>query len=404
MPTERPSKILIPRWVQLVGLPLLVLGAWQVFQVVNHAVFIFVVAALIAILLNPIVRAFCALRIPRPMAVFLVYLCAFATLVGITVIVGTVIAREVSSVAGRVEAEFSANSAGRIPAEQKLFQLQRWINTTSPVKINVVSPGERLIHGVDQADLQRYSGQAVSIAQTLIITIFESLFNLVLIVVISIYMLLDAPRLSRYLRRVFPGSEPSDDLLTRCERALLAYVRGQTLVSLVIGVTAGVGMELLGLLGIFPSGSKYALAFGAWTAVCEVIPYLGPWLGAIPPLAVAATQSLTAVIAVAVVYLFVHQIEGHIVIPKLMAGAVKVHPLVVIFALLAGGELYGLPGILITMPLVALGREVGVFLRERMGLESWRDVARPIALPIDVEPGQTSEDPSRAERSGPNAA
>jgi predicted PurR-regulated permease PerM len=217
-------------------------------------------------------------------------------------------------------------------------------------------------------------------------------------------MLLDAPRLSRYLRRVFPGSEPSDDLLTRCERALLAYVRGQTLVSLVIGVTAGVGMELLGLLGIFPSGSKYALAFGAWTAVCEVIPYLGPWLGAIPPLAVAATQSLTAVIAVAVVYLFVHQIEGHIVIPKLMAGAVKVHPLVVIFALLAGGELYGLPGILITMPLVALGREVGVFLRERMGLESWRDVARPIALPIDVEPGQTSEDPSRGERSGPNAA
>ncbi len=404
MPTERPSKILIPRWVQLVGLPLLVLGAWQVFQVVNHAVFIFVVAALIAILLNPIVRAFCALRIPRPMAVFLVYLCAFATLVGITVIVGTVIAREVSSVAGRVEAEFSANSAGRIPAEQKLFQLQRWINTTSPVKINVVSPGERLIHGVDQADLQRYSGQAVSIAQTLIITLFESLFNLVLIVVISIYMLLDAPRLSRYLRRVFPGSEPSDDLLTRCERALLAYVRGQTLVSLVIGVTAGVGMELLGLLGIFPSGSKYALAFGAWTAVCEVIPYLGPWLGAIPPLAVAATQSLTAVIAVAVVYLFVHQIEGHIVIPKLMAGAVKVHPLVVIFALLAGGELYGLPGILITMPLVALGREVGVFLRERMGLESWRDVARPIALPIDVEPGQTAEDPSRGERSGPNAA
>jgi predicted PurR-regulated permease PerM len=404
MPTERPSKILIPRWVQLVGLPLLVLGAWRVFEVVNHAVFIFVVAALIAILLNPIVRAFCALRIPRPMAVFLVYLCAFATLVGITVIVGTVIAREVSSVAGRVEAEFSANSAGRVPAEQKLFRLQHWINTTSPVKVNVVSPGERLIHGVDQADLQSYSGRAVSIAQSLIITIFESLFNLVLVVVISIYMLLDAPRLSRYLRRVFPGSEPSDDLLTRCERALLAYVKGQTMVSLVIGVTAGLGMELLGLLGIFPAGSTYALAFGAWTAATEVIPYVGPWLGAIPPLAVAATQSLTAVVAVALVYLFIHQIEGHVVIPKLMAGAVKVHPLVVIFALLAGGELYGLPGILITMPLVAVGREVGVFLRERMGLESWRDVTRPIALPIDVEPDQPPEESSRAERSGPNAA
>ncbi|MGN6380805.1 MAG: AI-2E family transporter, partial [Gaiellales bacterium] len=301
------------------------------------------------------------------------------------------------------EHEFSRNSQGVIPAEQKLFRLQRWIDTSSPVKVNVRGPGERLIHGVGTADLQRYSGRAVAVARDLIITIFESLFNLVLVVVISIYMLLDAPRLSRYLREVFPSSDPSDDLLTRVERALLAYVKGQTLVSLVIGVTAGLGMELLGLLGIFPEGSHYALAFGAWTAVTEVIPYVGPWLGAIPPLIVAGTTSLTAFIAVALVYLFIHQIEGHIVIPKLMAGAVKVHPLVVIFALLAGGELYGLPGILITMPLVAIGREVGVFLRERIGLESWRDAARrPMAIPLESTP-QDEESP-RAERSGPNAA
>ena len=281
MSAQPPQKILIPRWVQLVGLPLLVLGAWRVFEVVNHAVFIFVVAALIAILLNPIVRAFSALHIPRPLAVFLVYLCAAASIGGLTVIAGTVVAREVSSVSTRVESEFQQNRQGVIPAEQKLFRLQRWIDRTSPVKVDVKSPGERLIHGVDQADLQRYSGQAVSIAQSLVITVFESLFNLVLVVVISVYMLLDAPRLSRWLRTIFPSQEPGDDLLARCERALLAYVRGQTLVSLTIGATAGVGMELLGLTGVFPSGSRYALAFGAFTAVTEVIPYVGPWLGAL---------------------------------------------------------------------------------------------------------------------------
>ena len=403
MSAQPPQKILIPRWVQLVGLPLLVLGAWRVFEVVNHAVFIFVVAALIAILLNPIVRAFSALHIPRPLAVFLVYLCATASIGGLTVIAGTVVAREVSSVSTRVASEFQRNGQGVIPAEQKLFRLQRWIDRTSPVKVDVRSPGERLIHGVDQADLQRYSGQAVSIAQSLVITVFESLFNLVLVVVISVYMLLDAPRLSRWLRTIFPSQEPGDDLLARCERALLAYVRGQTLVSLTIGATAGVGMELLGLTGVFPSGSRYALAFGAWTALTEVIPYVGPWLGAVAPAAVAATQSLTAVIAVLLVYLFIHQIEGHIVIPKLMGGAVKVHPLVVIFALLAGEELYGLPGILVTMPLVAIGREIGVFLRERIGLESWRDAVRiPLGLPI--EPGDQAEEPPGVERSGPNAA
>ncbi len=104
-----------------------------------------------------------------------------------------------------------------------------------------------------------------------------------------------------------------------------------------------------------------------------MIPYIGPWLGALAPLAVAATYSPTAVLAVAIVYLIIHQLEGHIVIPKLMGGAVRVHPLAVIFALLAGEELYGFAGILVTLPLVAVGREVIEFLHERISLQRWND-------------------------------
>jgi predicted PurR-regulated permease PerM len=371
----RPSKeIMIPRWVQLVGLPLIVLGAWQVLGVVHHAVFIFVIAALIAILLNPIVRAFCALRVPRGLSVLLVYLTAALVLMGIIIILGTVVTNESQVAIKSVDAEFtSKNARGLTPAEVKLARFQHWINTSSPYQFDARTPGERVIHDVSSLDLQRYTGRAVSIAQDLVIVIFESLFNLVLVIVMSVYMLLDAPRLSRFLRRVFNSTDPADDLMARAERALLAYVRGQTLVSLTVGGTATVGMWLLGITGVFPAGETYALAFGAFTAVTEVIPYIGPWLGALAPLAVAATYSPTAVLAVALVYLFIHQIEGHIVIPKLMGGAVKVHPLAVIFALLAGEELYGLAGILVTLPLVAIGREVGVFLHERIGMQSWHD-------------------------------
>jgi predicted PurR-regulated permease PerM len=402
MSPESASKLLIPRWVQLVGLPLVVIGIWQVFEVIHHAVFIFVVAALIAILLNPVVRAFCALRFPRPLAVFLVYLCAAVIVAGIAVVAGTVIANELNSVANRVEAEFVANGQGVTPASVKLDRLQAWINANSPVHVNIHHAGERAINDISNSDLQRYTGRAVAIAQSLIITIFESLFNLVLVIVISVYMLLDAPRLSGYLRRLFPGTDPGDDLVSRAERALLAYVRGQALVSLVIGTTAGIGMWLLGVTGIFPSGGTYAVAFGLWTAATEVIPYVGPFIGAIPPATVAATQSFSAVVAVVLVYLFIHQIEGHIVIPKLMGGAVKVHPLVVIFALLAGAELYGLPGVLVTMPLVAIGREVWLFLRERIGLESWKDAALPV--PVVLEKREEPERDEGPERSGPNAA
>jgi predicted PurR-regulated permease PerM len=375
----------------MVGLPLAIVGTWLLVSAVNHAVFVFVVASLIAILLNPIVRAFCALRLPRGVAVLLVYLFFAFVVTGLSAIAATVVAREVQSVANQVSAEFTANSAGQTPADRRLASLQRWIDRASPIKVDVRTPGERILNSVDVAHLQKYSGRAVEIARTLVITLFESLFNLVLVIVISVYMLLDAPRLSRFLRRVFPSDDPHDDLLTRVERALLAYVRGQTLVSLVIGATAGVGLEILGLTGVFPAGSTYALAFGGWAAATEVIPYVGPWLGAIAPAAVAATQSVSAVIAVILLFLFIHQIEGHVVIPKLMAGAVKVHPLVVIFALLAAGELYGLAGVLIAMPLVAVGREAGAFLLERIGFQSWTAAA---AGPVPVEVGPAPEAPA----------
>jgi predicted PurR-regulated permease PerM len=402
MPPDEPGKILVPRWVQLIGLPLAIVGVWLLVSAVNHAVFVFVVAALIAILLNPIVRAFCALRIPRGVSVLLVYLFFAFVVVGMSVIVGSVIAREVQDVASQVENQFTENSAGVTPADRRLADLQHWIDTSAPVKFDVKTPGQRLLNSVDVAHLQRYSGRAVEVARTLLITLFESLFNLVLVIVISVYMLLDAPRLSRFLRRVFRGGEADEDLLTRIERALLAYVRGQTLVSLVIGTTAGVGLWILGITGVFPGGSTYALGFGAWAAATEIIPYVGPWLGALAPAAVASTESATALLGVALLFLFIHQIEGHIVIPKLMGSAVKVHPLVVIFALLAAGELYGLAGVLIAMPLVAIGREVGMFLGERIGLQSWPGGPLTVDVPVAVHPA--SDEPPATLGSDPNVA
>jgi predicted PurR-regulated permease PerM len=386
MPRTGPGNIVIPRWIQLVGLPLVVVGAWLFVSAVNGAVFVFIVAALIAILLNPIVRAFCAVRIPRGLSVLLVYVCFAVAIGGISVIAGTVIAREVQSVANQVNDQFREDSHGVTPADRKLADLQRWVDDSSPVKVNVEKPGKRLLHHVDVTHLQRYSGRAVSVVQSLLTTVFEGIFNLVLVIVISVYMLLDAPRLSRFLRRVFPGTDPEDDLVTRVERALLAYIRGQTMVSLAVGASVGIGLEILGVTGVFPAGSTYALAFAGWAAVVEIIPYLGPWMGALAPLAVAATDSVTAVIGVAILFLFIHQIEGHIIVPKLMGGAVKVHPLVVIFALLAAAELYGLAGVFLAMPLVAIGREIAAFLLERISLEPWR--GGPVPVEVEIEPGE----------------
>jgi predicted PurR-regulated permease PerM len=340
MAVHAPRKTEIPRWVQLVGLPLAIIGAWQLVSAVDHAVFVFIVAALIAILLNPIVRAFCSLRIPRPVAVFLVYGLFAVALSGLAVVAATVLTDQVRASASVVQDEFEPRPGTNItPADEKVDRIQSWLDDHGLSSVDVRKLGDDAIAKIRDFDLESHSGEAVGIAQGLVLTVFESLFNIVLVIVISIYMLLDADRLSRFLRRLFPGGSREEDLIERCERALVSYVRGQTTVSLVIGASAGLLMWILGVLGIFENGDDYALAFGAFAAVTEVIPYVGPWLGAIPPLLVALVQSPGAAIAVALAFLIIHQIEGHIVIPKLMGGAVGVHPLVVIFSLRAAAQL-----------------------------------------------------------------
>ena len=108
------------------------------------------------------------------------------------------------------------------------------------------------------------------------------LFSVILIVVISIYMLLDMQRLESSIDSRFPphGGAP---LTQRIESALWGYLKGQAILSTVIGTSAGVGMYILGVTGLVEGAEEYALLFGLWTAFIEVVLYIGPWLSAVPP-------------------------------------------------------------------------------------------------------------------------
>jgi predicted PurR-regulated permease PerM len=204
----------------------------------------------------------------------------------------------------------------------------------------------------------------------------------VLVIVVSIYMLLDMPRLRRVVDRRFQPHPGSPSLLTRIERSLASYLRGQVLLSLIIGTSAGLGLWLLGTLGWAPGADRYAVLFGAWVAVTELLPYIGPWLGAIPPFLYELVTHPIAALWVVLLFLGIHQVEGHIVVPNVMGSALRLHPLLVIFGLLAGGEIYGLPGALIALPLLAAARAIWEFFSERVTLESWQEGGK---IPVEVE-------------------
>jgi predicted PurR-regulated permease PerM len=89
------------------------------------------------------------------------------------------------------------------------------------------------------------------------------------------------------------------------------------------------------------------------------------------------------VIWVAVLFLFIYQVEGHVVVPNVMASALRLHPLLVIFGLLAGGELYGIAGVLVALPTMAGLRAIWGFFRPRIRFERWDE--GPPEIPVEVE-------------------
>jgi predicted PurR-regulated permease PerM len=121
-----------------------------------------------------------------------------------------------------------------------------------------------------------------------------------------------------------------------------------------------------------------------------VIPYLGPWLGALPPFIYALVVHPISALWVALLFLGIQQIEGHVVVPKVMGNALRLHPLLVIFGLAAGAELYGLPGALTALPLLAVGRAIWEFFADRLTLEPWQGTPVPVEVElVDVDPPRT---------------
>jgi predicted PurR-regulated permease PerM len=365
-------RIEIPRWAQLVLLPLLLLLAWAVAGAVRHVLFLFLVALLIALLLNPLVRGLGRFWIPRGGAVALVYL-AFAAVVALAILaLATVVVQQTRSGAHRVDSYFTVHSGHppRTGAEQDLDRFQVWLDHHHLGSFHVQNQGQKFLNQVGTKDVQKYTSKALSWAEGAGLTVVTLLFDAVLVVVVSIYMLLDMQRLTEAVDRRFPP-RGSGGLIVRMEQAVASYVKGQFLLSLIIGVSVGLGLWILGTVGLMPNGQKYAAAFGAWAGITELIPYIGPWLGAAPAVLYALVQDPLSALWVALLFLGIQQLEGHVVVPKVMGRSLRLHPLLVIFGLLAGGEIYGFAGILVALPLLAAGRAAWEFFAERVEFEKW---------------------------------
>jgi predicted PurR-regulated permease PerM len=201
----------------------------------------------------------------------------------------------------------------------------------------------------------------------------KALVDLVLVFVLSVYMLLYGQTIGAVVRRAMPPGDgtPADDYPRLAQHAVSRYVGGQLLFSVVMGASAGLALYLFGVLGIFPDGRKYALALGVFYGVMELIPYIGPILGSIPPLLLALFTDPVSALWVALLFIGLQQLEGHVVAPQIFSHTLRINPLLVIFALLLGLQLYGIIGALVSLPILSVLRETAIYLHRHLELEPW---------------------------------
>ncbi len=219
---------------------------------------------------------------------------------------------------------------------------------------------------------QRYGTEAASRVVTLLLSMVALIATVVVIPVMSVYLMLEAPNmLATALRVVPPKWRPeAASLLHDLDRVLGGFIRGQILVGVVIGSCITIALLFLHV--------KYAVLIGVAAGIFDVIPYVGALVGFVPAVLLALfNDGWQHALVVALVFVVIFQLEGHFIAPKIVSDSVGLSPLMVIVAILIGGELLGIAGMFVAVPIAGALRVILLHALPRAGVPEVPPVPPP---------------------------
>ncbi len=327
------------KWARRRDIPIAIL-AWIVlgmliFWALGHvarSIIVFAIAALLAYALTPGVKLLERV-VPRVVAIIIVYLVIWGAL-GLLLyfIINTTIG-QVISLAANVRLLVTQGATG--PLAGLLETLRRFGISQSQ------------LNGVFQQIVNQAEG-VVGSAVPLITSIFGFIFDMIIVAVLSIYLLVDGSRVIQWLRTNTPLLQRERTLITldTFERVIGGYIRGQLLLSTLVGVLVGAGMALFQV--------PYAVLLGVMAFVLEFVPILGTITSGVICVLLALTKGWLIALLVLAYFVGVHILEGDVLGPRIVGKAVGVHPAVSLIALIAGGELFGIWGAIFASPIAGL--------------------------------------------------
>lgn len=314
-----------------------------------------ILAGAIVFLLNPVVTALQRRHLPRAVGTAASYLGVAALLVLTVLLVAPLATKQYDDLAERwpdirQDLEDSINDlAQRSVDDNWPIEIPTYAELEGQLRGNrtIDSNGDGRVSAEEKQD--RFADQLAT-ARELLLRVFHVGIIFVLAPIIAFYLLVDLPHIRTSARALVPERARGDVMVVsrRLSHAIGGYFRGQLAVAIVVGTLASIGMLVIDL--------PFWLIVGMIAGLFNMIPLIGPWVGAVPGIVIALTTGggLSQAIAVAAVMAGVQQIDNHFISPIVMQRAVKLHPAVVMLALLAGGTLGGFFGLLLAVPAAAV--------------------------------------------------
>jgi predicted PurR-regulated permease PerM len=369
------------------------------YHVYGLALQVGLIGFVIAYVFNPVVETLRRLRVPRALAVVIVYLLLLQVVIFGSVLLTQVVAETARFVAliprgleelGGVLGRLSLWWGSFVEALPEFLQERIGLDASDEdIPRRAQEQVAAWLTGLAQG-LNRFLERVVTEGPTVLLagatTLLSATFQTVLITIASAYFLYDYPRITANIRRFVPvrWRPLHADLSAKADRAVGGYLRGQLLITIILGFVIWAGLTIIGV--------PLALAISFLAAVFNLVPYLGPVVGTIPAVLLGFTVSpLTALLAL-VVFLVANQIEAQVLGPMILGKSTDIHPVTVLLSIMIGIGAMGILGAFIAVPIAAMIKVVledYVLTRPAYAVEPV--VQRPSPVP---EPPPRSHDPA----------
>lgn len=309
----------------------------DIWLVIKALLIPFLGAMVLTYVLEPVVELLVRRRVPRGVAVLVIYFTF--------IVVATIAIINCIPMVSRQLTQLSTH----VPVLVR--EADKWIDELSRQKQYLP---EAVRKGIEAglATLEQHITSLASGAFTMLSGTLTFLFILLTIPFLVYYMLKDMRVIGRGMVRLAPAKhrEEMRKILAGVDETLGKYVRGQLLVMAAVGVLTWAGLLVIHM--------PYALLLAMFLAAADIIPYLGPFIGAAPAVILAFPLGIPMVLKVLMVNIIVQQLEGNLISPQIMGHSLNLHPMAIVAALLIGGEVGGVLGLIVAVPVLAVAKAV----------------------------------------------